>query len=135
MGVGVRRKVLRKGIEEAKLRKGVCMMRGFLRRFHEKAVRKGEAKGEAKGLARGEAKGLARGEAKGLARGKEEERVRMLLLMLNGRAHGELPATVIAQVKAATPEQSDKWATDLVDPERADRLYRGFGGNVRAPAN
>ncbi len=130
MGLDVRRKVLRKGIEKAKSRRGVRMMRGFLRRFHEKAVRKGEAKGEARGEARGEAKGVARG----VAKGKEEERVRMLLLLLKGR-YGELPAMVVAQVKAATPEQLDKWATDLVHPERADRLFRGFGGNGRAPAN
>ncbi len=66
--------------------------------------------------------------------GQKEGRVRMMLVMLKGR-FGELPAAVVSQVKAATPEQLDEWAAELLVPGRAERLFRHWIGNGRSPAH
>ncbi len=65
--------------------------------------------------------------------GREEGQVRMLLVMLQDR-FGRLPETAVSQVNAATSEQLEEWAVDLLHPERADRLFRRWNGNGRSPA-
>ncbi len=77
---------------------------------------------------------LSRKIDQGREEGRVEGRVRMMLVMLKGR-FGELPAAVVSQVKAATPEQLDEWAAELLVPARAERLFRHWSGNGRSPAH
>ncbi len=96
--------VLREGARRAKSNRGVEIMDSFI----EVTFREGKAAGWAEG------------------------RVRMLLGMLESR-FGELPATVVSQVNEATPEQLDGWAVELLDSERAERLFRGWAVNGHPP--
>ncbi len=101
--------VLREGARRAKSNRGVEIMDSFI----EVNFREGKEEGRAEGRA--------------------EERVRLLLVMLEGR-FGELPATVVSGVKAATPERLDEWAMELLDSERSERLFRRLAVNGHAPA-
>ena len=74
------------------------------------------------------------GREEGRAEGRAEERVRTMLVMLKGR-FGDLPAAVVSQLKAATPEQLDEWAAELLLPGRAERLFRNWESNGRSPAS
>ncbi len=124
---------LLEGIARAKSNKGVNVMESVA----EKLLRRGREEGEASVRAEMESvaeKLLRRGREEGREEGEAEGRVRMLLLMLKGR-FGELPATVVSKVKAATPEQLETWAAELHDSKRAESLFRGWAGNGRSPAH
>ena len=77
----------------------------------------------AEGMAEGMAEGEAKGEAKGKAKGKAELIERQL-----SRRFGTLTEAHRAQVRAATLEQLDAWADEVLDAESVEDVLQNGDG-------
>ncbi len=89
----------------------------------EEGIALGEARGKAEGIALGEARGKAEGIALGEVRGQLEGKASILVTLLTLK-FGSLTPTTLAQIHAASPQQLDQWAEQILTAPDLDSLMR-----------
>jgi flagellar biosynthesis/type III secretory pathway protein FliH len=83
----------------------------------------GWQEGREEGIALGEARGKAEGIALGEARGQLEGKASILITLLTLKS-GPLTSTTLAQIHAASPQQLDHWAEQILTAQDLDALMR-----------
>jgi len=73
-------------------------------------------------LARWEARGMEKGLAAGLAQGAAEAKAETVLRQL-GKRFGELSEARRCQIRAAEPDQLDRWLDTLLDARSLDEVF------------